>query len=81
MLKIIFFISFIILDLLVIYTMYAETYYNSITTEVNPFNIAIAADWGCNENAKKTSENIQKKNPELVIGAGDYSYTGCRLLV
>ena len=79
MLKIIFFISFIILDLLVINSIYAETYNKSITTEENSsssFNIVIAADWGCNENAKKTSENIQKKNPELVIGAGDYSYTG-----
>src|SRR5688500_6514018 len=40
------------------------------------FNIAIAADWGCTEDTEKTAENIQKKDPELVIGAGDYSYTG-----
>ena len=78
MLKIMFFISFIILDLLVINSIYAPNYYKTITTEENSssFNIAIAADWGCNENAKKSSENIQNKNPELVIGAGDYSYTG-----
>src|ERR671913_81671 len=77
MLKIIFFISFIILDLLLINSIYAETYNKSITTEENSsssFNIAVAADWGCDENAKKTAENIQKKNPELVIAAGDYSY-------
>src|SRR5215208_1869749 len=40
------------------------------------FNIAVAADWGCKEDAKKTSKNIQDKNPELVIAAGDLSYKG-----
>ena len=40
------------------------------------FNIAVAADWGCKEDAKKTSKNIQEKNPELVIAAGDLSYKG-----
>jgi hypothetical protein len=46
------------------------------TTEEKPssFNIAVAADWGCKENAKKTGENIQNKNPELVIANGDLSY-------
>ena len=38
------------------------------------FNIAIAADWGCGENAQKTAKNIQSKNPEIVIAAGDLSY-------
>jgi predicted phosphodiesterase len=40
----------------------------------NIFNIAVAADWGCDENATKTAENIQEKTPELVIAAGDLSY-------
>ena len=40
----------------------------------NNFNIAVAADWGCNENAKKTVQNIQDKNPEIVIANGDLSY-------
>ena len=40
----------------------------------NNFNIAVAADWGCTEDTKKTAKNIQKKNPELVIAAGDLSY-------
>jgi hypothetical protein len=46
------------------------------TKEKSPssFNIAVAADWGCKEDAKKTSKNIQHKNPELVIAAGDLSY-------
>lgn len=38
------------------------------------FNIAIAADWGCDDAAKKTVQNIQNKNPELVIANGDLSY-------
>ena len=40
----------------------------------NIFNIAVAADWGCDENATKTVQNIQEKNSELVIAAGDLSY-------
>ena len=38
------------------------------------FNIAISSDWGCDENAKSTAENIQSKDPELVIAGGDASY-------
>ena len=38
------------------------------------FNIAVASDWGCDENAKSTAENIQSKDPELVIAGGDASY-------
>lgn len=38
------------------------------------FNIAVAGDWGCEDDTKKTVENIQSKNPELVIAAGDLSY-------
>jgi len=44
------------------------------TIDRHPFNIAVTADWGCEEDTKKTVENIQKKNPELVISAGDASY-------
>jgi hypothetical protein len=40
----------------------------------NNFNIAVAADWGCDENATKTVKNILNKDPELVLGVGDYSY-------
>jgi hypothetical protein len=38
------------------------------------FNIAVASDWGCDDNAKSTAENIQSKDPELVIAGGDLSY-------
>ena len=41
--------------------------------EIN-FNMAVASDWGCDENAKTTAENIQSKDPELVIAGGDASY-------
>ena len=44
------------------------------TTKSSSFNIAVAADWGCEEDTIKTAENIQKKNPEIVIAAGDLSY-------
>ena len=38
------------------------------------FNIAVASDWGCKEEAEKTAKNIQFHNPELVIAGGDLSY-------
>ena len=47
---------------------------NNNNNNNNNFNIAVAADWGCDENAKKTEQNIQNKNPELVIANGDLSY-------
>jgi hypothetical protein len=46
----------------------------TIPTVDNTFNVAVTADWGCSEDTKKTAENIQSKNPELVIAAGDLSY-------
>ena len=48
---------------------------NNLKTSKN-FNIAVASDWGCNEDAQKTADNIQSKNPELVIAGGDLSYKG-----
>ena len=44
------------------------------TVKKHPFNIAVTADWGCEDDTKKTVQNIQNKNPELVIAAGDLSY-------
>lgn len=38
------------------------------------FNVAAAGDWSCKGRAKKTVDNIIDKNPELVLGLGDYSY-------
>ena len=37
------------------------------TVKKHPFNIAVTADWGCEEDTKKTVKNIQNKNPELVL--------------
>jgi hypothetical protein len=39
------------------------------------FNIAAVGDWGCTSNTEATVDNIVDKDPELVIGLGDYSYT------
>jgi hypothetical protein len=38
------------------------------------FNIAAVGDWGCTSNTQDTVDNIVDKDPELVIGLGDYSY-------
>jgi len=38
------------------------------------FNFAAAGDWGCNVNTNNTVNNILNKNPELLLGLGDYSY-------
>jgi hypothetical protein len=56
---------------IIVYTQESTT---DIHTNNSNFNIAVAADWGCKEDAQKTAENIQSKNPELVIANGDLSY-------
>jgi hypothetical protein len=38
------------------------------------FNFAAAGDWGCTDITTYTVNNISAKDPELVIGLGDYSY-------
>ena len=38
------------------------------------YNVSAAGDWGCNDNTKRTVKNIINKNPERVLGLGDYSY-------
>ncbi len=38
------------------------------------FNFAAAGDWGCTDDTTDTVNNILGKNPELVLGLGDYSY-------
>jgi predicted phosphodiesterase len=40
------------------------------------FNFAASGDWGCNGRAVNTVNNIVNKNPELVLGLGDFSYQG-----
>jgi hypothetical protein len=38
------------------------------------FNFAAVGDWGCKNNTRNTLNNIVDKNPEIVLGLGDYSY-------
>jgi hypothetical protein len=38
------------------------------------FNFGAAGDWGCTSNTINTVHNIVNKDPELVLGLGDYSY-------
>ncbi|HEY9406738.1 MAG TPA: hypothetical protein VIP53_04740, partial [Nitrososphaera sp.] len=38
------------------------------------FNIAAVGDWGCTSNTTNTVNNIVSRDPELVLGLGDYSY-------
>jgi len=47
----------------VIHSAYADT------------TITAAGDWGCNSNTDNTVKNMDAKNPALVFGLGDYSYT------
>jgi len=39
------------------------------------FNFAAVGDWGCTNNSKNTVSNIIDKDPELVLGLGDNSYS------
>jgi hypothetical protein len=41
---------------------------------MNGFNLIAVGDWGCNADTFNTVRNILAKNPELVLGLGDYSY-------
>jgi Calcineurin-like phosphoesterase len=38
------------------------------------FNFAAAGDFGCSANTKNTIENMQSKEPEIVLTVGDHSY-------
>jgi hypothetical protein len=39
------------------------------------FSFGAAGDWACNSNTISTVNNIVKKNPNLVLGLGDYYYS------
>jgi glucose/arabinose dehydrogenase/predicted phosphodiesterase len=45
---------------------------NSTSTD---FSFAAAGDWGCTPDAKNTVNNMVDKNPELVLGLGDFAYS------
>lgn len=44
------------------------------TTSKTDFSFATVGDWGCSSETKKMIDNIVDKNPQLVLGLGDYSY-------
>jgi hypothetical protein len=44
------------------------------TNFIPDFNFAAVGDWACTPNTNITLRNIVDKNPELVLGLGDYSY-------
>jgi hypothetical protein len=41
---------------------------------LDEFNFAAVGDWGCTANSEDTLANVMSKDPELVLGLGDYSY-------
>jgi Calcineurin-like phosphoesterase len=51
------------------YSVYASP---SSTSTLPGFNFAAAGDWGCEDDTTDTVNNILDKNPELVLGLGDY---------
>jgi predicted phosphodiesterase len=42
--------------------------------DVSDFNFIAVGDWGCGSGTNHTINNIEYKNPELILGLGDYSY-------
>lgn len=44
------------------------------THDTRDFNFAVAGDFGCGQEARKTIEAIKSKQPELVIALGDLAY-------
>ena len=52
---------------------------NGNTSVILPdFNFAAAGDWGCSSNTNNTVRSMQSRNPELILGLGDYSYENTR---
>ena len=47
---------------------------NEHEDEEENFNIAAAGDFGCSTNTQKTIENMESKDPEIVLTLGDLSY-------
>jgi predicted phosphodiesterase len=73
--------SFIMLSLLVllqeviIINEYHLRYIYGLNVRTWPdFNFAAVGDWGCTPISRNTVNNIVSKDPELVLGLGDYSY-------
>ena len=51
-------------------------YAAAASTLSSDFNFATAGDWACTSDTTDTVNNILDKNPELILGLGDYDYYG-----
>lgn len=54
---------------------YAATAKTTAASSLANFNFAASGDWACNSNTTNTVSNIVGKNPNLVLGLGDYYYS------
>ena len=46
--------------------------------EKSYYDLVFVGDWGCTEETEKTVENIPKRDPNVIIALGDYSYSNPR---
>jgi predicted MPP superfamily phosphohydrolase len=47
---------------------------SDVSSKLNEFNFAVAGDFGCGDEAKKTIEAMVSKKPEVVLALGDLAY-------
>jgi predicted phosphodiesterase len=66
--------SIIILSIAILGIFVKRGHAYSAYATLNLFNFAAAGDWACNSDTINTVKNILYKNPELILGLGDYSY-------
>ena len=64
-----------VVSLLLLLTMvaYAPPFLQKVLAATDT-HFAAAGDWGCSSNTEKTVNNVKSKNPQLLLGLGDYSY-------
>ena len=43
--------------------------------EKSYYDLVFVGDWGCTEETEKTVKNIPKRDPNVIIALGDYSYS------
>jgi hypothetical protein len=67
--------------LLMLLTFFSLPQFNLISTidrlysvDAELFNFAAVGDWSDNSQTNITAQNIDSKNPEIVLGLGDYAY-------
>ena len=61
----------LLLILLLFFSLCIGGFYN---VNAEPFNFAAVGDWSDNIQTSNTARNIDSKNPEIVLGLGDYAY-------